>query len=329
MRLLWTALLLLAACASETRGYVPLASPAAGGDACTMPLHRPAVGFRHLSTAIAAALGEPRHRGDDLVVSSDAAAQVITGTIAYGAIDKEAEDEDVEVYACAHGSWRRLGATRSDGDGRFALALTGATRLPAGLHELVLSVPGDRTTAGLTAYVVPRGAPVAVIDVDGTLTSSENAIVGEVLWHARVRARPGAARVLDELAARGEQPIYLTARPRAYTELTRQWLAAHGFPRGPVILQPGLALPGSAALAAKTRALARLRAAGPRIAVGIGNRASDVSAYATAGLAADRIWIEDTPAYAQEIRPLVARHRATAFVSYAQLWQRLAARPPG
>ena len=138
-----------------------------------------------------------------------------------------------------------------------------------------------------------------MIDVDGTLTTSENAIVGEVLWHARVGARPDAARLVDELAARGDQPIYLTARPRAYTELTRQWLASHGFPRGPVILQPGLTLPGSAALTAKTHALARLRAAGLRIAVGIGNRASDVSAYATVGLAADRIWIEDTRAYAR------------------------------
>ena len=329
MRLLGTALLLLAACATETRGYVPLASPAAGGSACTMPLQLPAVGFRHWTTTLAAQLGEPRHRGDDLVVSSGAAEQVITGTIAYGAIDKEAEDEEVEVYACGHGHWRRLGATRSDGDGRFALALTGATRLPAGLHELVMSVPGDRTSAVLTAYVAPRCAPVAVIDVDGTLTASENAIVGEVLWHAKVGARPDAARLVDELAARGDQPIYLTARPRAYTELTRQWLASHGFPRGPVILQPGLTLPGSAALTAKTHALARLHAAGLRIAVGIGNRASDVSAYATVGLAADRIWIEDTRAYAQEIRPLVARHRATTFVSYAQLWQRLVARPPG
>ena len=329
VRLLSTALLFLAACATETRGYVPLASPTASGPTCTASLRLRAVGFRHLGTTIAAHLGEPRHRGDDLVVSSIAAEQVITGTIAYGAIDKAAEHEDVEVYACGHGTWRRLGATRSDGEGRFALALTGATRLPAGLHELVLSVPGDRTTATSTAYVAAPRAGVVVSDVDGTLTSSENAIVGEVLWHAKVRARPDAARVLDGLAARGYQPIYLTARPRAYTELTRQWLASHGFPRGPVILQPGLTLPGSAALAAKTRALARLRAAGLQIAVGIGNRASDVSAYTAAGLGADRIWIEHTRANAQEIEPLVARHRATPFVSYAQLWRLLVARLPG
>ena len=319
--------MLAAGCASEARGYTPVHATAGSASCATFPRLR-SRGFRHVTTSVASLAEDPRHRGDDLVVSSDAAEQVLTGTIAYGAIDKAAEDEDVEVYACGEGNWRRLGTTRSDGDGRFALTLVGASRLPTGLHELVLSVPADRTSAVITVYVAPPGTPIVVCDVDGTLTASENAIVGEVLWHGDVGARPGAAGALQELSARGYQPVYLTARSRTYTELTRRWLDTHGFPRGPMILQPGLTLPGSAAVTAKTRALARLRATGLRIAVGIGNRASDVSAYATAGLSADRIWIEDTPAYAQEVRPLVERQRATSFVGYRELRRQLVAQLP-
>jgi len=243
--------------------------------------------------------------------------QIIASELGYTALDKELEDEDVEVYACVSGSWRQLGRTRSDGEGHFALALRGDARLPAGLHDLRATLPADRTSTAFTAFIAPLGGPVFVCDLDGTLTESENAIVGEAMWHADVGAKPGAARALADLAARGYQPIYVTARPRILAELTRRWLAAQGMPRGPVIFQPGLARPGAAALAAKTHALEALRATGVHIAYGIGNRATDITAYARAGLTADRIWIEDSQ-YAAEVQPLVARGLATAFTGYAR-----------
>jgi phosphatidate phosphatase PAH1 len=112
--------------------------------------------------------------------------------------------------------------------------------------------------------------------------------------------------------------VYLTARPRRYDQLTHRWLAAQGMPRGPIIESPGLTLPGHAALEVKTRALADLRAAGFRVVIGIGNRATDVKAYAGADIPPDRIFIEATQ-YATEVQALAAQGRATAFTSYDEL----------
>jgi phosphatidate phosphatase PAH1 len=241
--------------------------------------------------------------------------------------DKAAEDEDVEVYECDNGAWRLVGRTRSDGEGHFDLALTGDDRLGTGLHELVISVPGDRSGAIATAYIAPRDAHVVLCDIDGTLTNSEDAIVGEVVWHENVRARPGAASALHALADAGYQPIYVTARSRAYTELTSRWLAAQEMPRGPVVVAPTrMALPGSEALGAKTREIAKLRAAGLDLAVGIGNRATDVIAYERAGIPGDRIWVQ-TSEHAAELAPLIQHHRAIGFTSYAELRARVRTLP--
>ena len=329
VRRLWWILLLVAACAGESSrsrvAWTPTPGPSQNSCADGPRVASP-VGFRHTSTRIAAAIGEARHRSIDLV-AADGEDQIIRGVLGYDGLDKEAEGEDVEVYACDRGAWRLLGRTTTDGEGRFALTLTVATRLPAGLHELALSVPADRSGAPFTAFIARAGMPIVVCDIDGTLTESENAIVGEIAWDASVDVKPGAARALDQLAALGYQPVYLTARPRAYAEMTDRWLAGHGLPRGPVINAPGLTLPGSAALTAKTRALTNLRAAGFVVAIGIGNRATDVQAYSDAGIPADRILIEATQ-YASEIQPLVARGRATSFTSYDALRRLVLARLP-
>jgi phosphatidate phosphatase PAH1 len=317
----WTVVVLvLAACAAEsTTRRVAWVAPVgpAPGTCARAPSVGARVGFRHAATRLAAALGSPRHRAADLV-AAEGEDQIIAGDLGFGAMDKEAEDEDVEIYACVDGSWRLLGATRSDGEGRFALAVPRAARLPAGLHELAVSLPGDRSGTAFTGLVAAAGTRIVVCDVDGTLTESENEIVEQLANHEAPAARPAAARALAELAARGYQPIYVTARPRALAELTERWLAARGMPRGPVILAPHLALPGSAALVAKHDTLARLGAAGFVLAIGIGNRATDVQAYETAGVAADCILIQ-TSEYAGEVKPLVARGRATGFRSYDEL----------
>jgi hypothetical protein len=328
VRTWWWILTLVAGCATESsasRMAWREAAPSSETACMNGPRSATMTGFRHLSTRIAAGLGDARHRGVDLITSGDAERQVIEGALGYTAIDKATEDEDVEVYSCVDGSWRLLGATRSDGDGRFALALTGDARLPIGLHELALHLPADRSGAVFIAYVAPADTSIAVCDVDGTLTSSENAIVGDVIWHRVGGAKPGAARALQALVAHGYQPVYLTARPHAYAELTRRWLASQGLPRGPVILADGLTLPGAAALAAKDRALSQLRAAGVDLAIGIGNRATDIEAYGRAGIANERIFIEETQ-YAPEIRPLIERGKATGFTSYDALRQLVLAR---
>ena len=275
--------------------------------------------FHHLKNLVISKLGDPRHRGLDLVGSADGGTQLLEGWISYTITDKALEDEDVDVFACRAGQWRRVGTARTDDEGHFALALTGAARLPIGMRDLFVSVVGDRTGIGFLAYVAPAGSRLVVSDVDGTLTSSENAFLDTILLGIEPAARPGAAELFTAAAAAGNQPVYVTARGNQYTTATRDWLEHRGFPRGPLRLSPSfVTLPGGDTVDFKSRALAGLQAAGMVISAGIGNRASDVAAYAGRGLAADRIFVE-LPEFAGELQPLIDAHQATGFTRYDEL----------
>ena len=180
-----------------------------------------------------------------------------------------------------------LGTVRTgDRNGPFRLELTGLHRLPVGLRDMFLSVRGDWSSARFVAFVAPEGTPLAVSDVDGTLTPFEAAFVGSALG-IDIGVHDGAPEAFTTLASRGMQPIYVTARGRSATKATREWLARTGMPRGPVRLADGVLLPGSATVAYKT---ATLRAFdGFELAVGNGNRASDIEAYTAAGIPADQL----------------------------------------
>jgi hypothetical protein len=72
--------------------------------------------------------------------------------------------------------------------------------------------------------------------------------------------------------------IYVTARPRFLLEKTRQWLAEHEYPEGPVVIAPSV----RAAIYAfeyKRDTLKALRDDWPALLIGVGDRASDADAY--------------------------------------------------
>ncbi len=281
------------------------------------PHAAPAVGFRHRRNQLVAALGAPLHRSTDLITSVAAVEQRIEGQLAYGA-DKASEDEGVDVFVCLADRWRMIGEARTDDDGHFAIVLTGGARLPVGLHPLYASAIADRSGVGFLGYIAPTDASVAIADVDGTLSASENGIVRSIVLGSPLAAQPGASDAFGTLASAGYQVVYLTARPRGTTELTRGWLAEHGFPPGPIVMAPGLTLPGRMTLAHKSGSLDRLRASGVPLTIGIGNRATDVLAYSHAGLAAERIFIKQSE-FATELDPYLKTRRATGFVAYAEL----------
>jgi hypothetical protein len=250
-------------------------------------------GFRHFTSRLIADLGDPKHRGFDLVASAGTATQALEGWISYTVVDKALEDEDVDVFACRAGAWRKLGTARTDDEGHFAFALSGDSRLPIGMRDLFVSVVGDRTGAGFLAYVAPADTPVVVSDVDGTLTSSENAFLETVALGGEPGAQPGAAQAFAAVAAAGKQLVYVTARGNQFTSATRRWLDDHGFPRGPVRLSPSfVTLPGGDTVEFKTGAISALSAAGLTLSAGVGNRATDVAVYASTRIAADRIFVE-------------------------------------
>jgi hypothetical protein len=283
--------------------------------------------FRHTRSRILARLGGPRHRGFDLVTSEGAPTQTLEGWISYTVVDKALEDEDVDVLACLAGEWRRVGSARTDDDGRFALELSGAARLPVGMRDMFVSVVGDRSGVGFLAYVAPDGMPLIVSDVDGTLTSSENAFIETVVLGREPDERAGAPRAYEAAMAKGYQLVYVTARGNQFTTATRGWLASKGFPRGPVRLAPTLiTLPGDDTVEYKIRTIERL-VAGLMLAAGVGNRASDITAYTSTRLAADRIFIE-LPEFVDEVQPLLETGAAIGFSSYDELFERYLAKLP-
>jgi hypothetical protein len=310
----------------------PGVEPGAGGGAgAAVPDVRcpgaPAAGeagrFHHVKNVVISHLGDPRHRGFDLVTSAGSATQRLEGWISYTVIDKALEDEDVDVFACRAGQWRRVGTARTDDEGHFVLALSGTDRLPIGMRDLFASVVGDRTGIGFLGYVAPEGTALVVSDVDGTLTSSENAFLETIAFGVEPAARAGAARAFAAATAGRKQLVYVTARGNQYTSATRDWLDHHGFPRGPLRLSPSfVTLPGGDTIEFKTRTISTLAAAGFDLSAGVGNRASDVAAYTSIGLAADRIFIE-LPDFADEVQPLVDAHQAVGFATYDELVSKL------
>jgi phosphatidate phosphatase PAH1 len=278
----------------------------------TMPDAGPPRALRHSHHKLVTALGDSHHRGIDLVANAASEEQVIAGEISYnGLFDKALEDENVDVFACRAGAWKLIGTARTDDEGHFALKLTGTKRLPVGLRDMAVSVQADRTSARFMAVVANDDTSLAVSDVDGTLTTSEAAFAANV-FGIDANIHEGAAAGWQAIARRGEVPVYLTARSRKFTGDTREWLAKKGMPRGVLRLADHVLLPGSSTVEYKTAALQALELP---IARGVGNRASDIEAYTSAGVAPDHIFIK-LPEFEGEVADAIAAHRAIGFPAY-------------
>lgn len=325
MRCSWLALACVAGCVGVMKPdpYAPAQGVTAVGPSgvadvqCAgSPATGPARGFSSVRTSIITRFARPDHRGTDLVTTTDGD-QILRGKLGYGIADKDLEGEPVELFACTDGAWRRIGTARTNASGRFAYALHGADRLPAGLRDMYVSVVGDRSGARFLAYVAPRGTKLLVSDVDGTLTASESAFVKTVVYGANVAPHPGAAEALRKAAADGYQIVYLTARGDRFTDETRHWLGTHGFPRGPLRLAPSLIVkPGAATIAYKQRVLKGL--AGFQLAAGVGNRTSDVAAYTAAGIPPERIFVK-LPEYSGELGRALTSGAAVGFGAYSPI----------
>jgi uncharacterized HAD superfamily protein len=55
---------------------------------------------------------------------------------------------------------------------------------------------------------------------------------------ARAKPLAGAVEVLKNYALHGHEIIYITSRPVIAANITREWLAVHGFPRGSIVFLP-------------------------------------------------------------------------------------------
>jgi len=269
--------------------------------------------FRHLRNRMVAKIGDPRHRGNDLIAVESDEKQTVSGKLAYTAADKDLEGEDVWLFACVDDEWKPLGTSRTDKAGRFGLTLTSSSRLPAGMRDLYAHVVGDGTGVRFLAYVAKLGESVIVSDIDGTITESENAIINTVLFGDDIGHRRGAPQTF---AQSGRTIVYLSSRGDQYTEVTRRWLRAHGFPPGPIRLaRAAITKPGKHTVEFKTQAL---RAFGVPIHAAIGNKPSDVESYTNVGVPAGRIFVK-LPEFETDLREDLEARRATGFNDYRAL----------
>jgi hypothetical protein len=251
----------------------------------------------------------PNHRGRDLFVNPGDP-QWIIAQFAYGTIDVDLDDELVDIYAqrdCGSG-WEHLGTATttkgnaphamvegvSDHGGRVYFQIPNDKRFGPGRHRVRLIVRGDQSFTELFIDVVPKGTPMFISDVDGTLTSSEHIEYAALLLGVLPATHEGAPEALRALAAKGYRPMYLTARPEPLVGRTREFLAKHGYPPGIVHTSTSLiGAPGQGGAAAfKSGEIAMLAQRGLTPAYAFGNKGTDSQAYATIKPAANRFFYQ-------------------------------------
>lgn len=284
---------------AQDEALVGACAPRAECGGATGPQIGPPSGFDHFWSSTMATVAGPNHRGRDQIYT-EGEPQWVIAKLAYGATDKDLEDEPVDIWVerGCNGAWEKLGSTRSstddsrfsadgveDSGGRVFFEIPGNKALPLGRHRVRIIVGGDHSSTDLTIDVVRKDTPIVVSDVDGTLTTSEFVEVGAFLLDELPEAQPDAANALGLLASKGYRIVYLTARPEWLTGRTREFLAARGFPTGTVRTSTSLTgVIGEAAAEFKQAELDRLRAHRLTIAWGFGNKESDTHAYERAGI---------------------------------------------
>lgn len=269
--------------------------------ACDAPL--PDVGperdFEHTTSEIVSATSNPHHRGRDLFVNPGEPVWII-GKLTYGLVDKDLEDEEVDVWMlrdCGD-TWEKVGTTISteegehptvegveDSGGWVYFQLPSDIQLGLGRHRFELVVAGDLSHVPVYVDVVEPGTPIVVTDVDGTLTTSENEEFTALLTGETPQANADAAEVLGTLADKGYRIFYLTARPEFLVERTREFVRDRGFPAGLVHTTLNTTgATGDAAVAYKSGELAALAARGLVPSWAFGNTITDAEAFFTAGI---------------------------------------------
>jgi hypothetical protein len=237
--------------------------------------------------------GAAQHRGHDQFYV-DGEAQWLIARFAYGLFDSPLVGEDIDVYllrGCGS-SWEKLGTAMTtknaehpavegvdDNGGRVYFEIPAGMTLGPGRHRVRFVVAGDLTSTELFIEHVPKGMPIFVSDIDGTLTTDETAEGLTAVTGMLPGANPDAAHALTTLASKGYRPFYLTARAAWRTQRTRDFLRVEGFPAGIIrTTESALGLSGADATTYKTNELSALATKGLHPAFGFGN--SDVEAQA-------------------------------------------------
>jgi hypothetical protein len=190
------------------------------------------------------------------------------------------ENVSLWVYDTSGKSWSQLGRTQTDANGVYDLPSTGFVGAVG--QPIYAMLEADGSCAVHYDYLYPAGTKFVVFDIDGTLTLSDAELTYEWSDETYVPKTMGAAVALVQAwANKGYTVIYLTARPHDFRADTVGWLDQLQFPRGAVVTENT----GDEASAYKTLWLERMITNFGWVAVAAyGNAATDITAYANAGI---------------------------------------------
>jgi phosphatidate phosphatase PAH1 len=276
-------------------------------------------------TRFTLATGDADHSAEDVVVHPEEPF-TLRGKFAYGPASKDLEQEEIVAFVRADGcsGWALVGDGTTDSDGRVSIPVDGLLSR-FGRYDFRLIVRGDLSVAKGSIFVVEQGAPTVVFDIDGTLTTSDMELVDGAIVHfigtaperlfelagpfdkeqyllaanivfdADADLQPGAVETVAYWRAQGHQIAYLTGRPYLFDHLTRDWLAGHGFPEGPLFLTQEIldGLPTAGGVQEfKREAIRRFEGElGLDVRYAYGNATTDICAYAMAGVDPERTYI--------------------------------------
>lgn len=238
----------------------------------------------------------PYHSASDAVARPDSAVLLTAWFHNSAAVQKCLEHARVRAEWLVDGVWAPLGEASTDGEGKAVLAV----KAPLKPGSVKLRWWCKHQTADATLFIIERGQPASVFDIDGTLTVSD-AENWKDYGHRLVRdPNPDGPRLRPfavEAVKRSSQDsliVYLTGRPPWLGRPTREWLANHHFPEGVVLWMPYTrdVLPTQKHVGeAKLTQLKALQNIGLDFIRAYGNAATDIHAYEAAGIPKSQTFI--------------------------------------
>ncbi len=253
---------------------------------------------------ITTAAMSPHHAASDLLVTPQSEV-VLEARFNYGAIRKDLEHEEVEIwYDDCSGEFQKLVTLETDDEG-WVYYRWPSSELPAyGMYQLYFRVVADNSHATAVLRLLPVGTKLAVFDIDGTLTTSNQELFRDWIADAtRIfgvsdyvpNAREQAAEITHFLAwEAGYILVYLTGRFYWMRDRTQAWLTTLDFAPGHLRLTPGWSewRPTNDGVGTfKSEYLDTLRDTGFQISYMYGNASTDAWAYERIGGDTDRIFM--------------------------------------
>ncbi len=173
--------------------------------------------------------------------------------------------------------WKPYGAAKTEEEG---VAFIDIPFKEPGIHTVRVSIASDpkgRTGADVfTLLVMDKGQEWAPCDLDHTICDTDD-LMFPFQENASIRIVPGAPSGLNEVAKR-IQPVYITGRDDAFMSKTRAWIAANGFPKGPVFFMDWK-LGQTDVEKFKGDTIESIARKNPNVHVGFGDLPTDARAY--------------------------------------------------